>query len=87
MCLLTKSLKSMAVLMNISRGKRVPSSAGTDLLTANVIEHHLKAAHGWKNTLISKGSYYFHTSEAVLDVTAVTQAGHSNNDFDFVFPA
>lgn len=29
-CLLTKSLKSMAVLMNISQEKLVPSSAGTD---------------------------------------------------------
>lgn len=42
---MTKSLKSMAVLMNISQGKLVPSSAGTDSLTANVIEHLLKAAH------------------------------------------
>lgn len=31
-CLLTKSLKSMAVLMNISQRKLVPSSAGTDSL-------------------------------------------------------
>lgn len=44
-CLLTKSLKSMAVLMNISWGKLVPSSAGTDLLTANVIEQDSQAAH------------------------------------------
>lgn len=47
-CLLTKQLKSMAVLMNISPEKLVPSSAGTASLTANMIEHHLKAAHDWK---------------------------------------
>lgn len=29
-CLLTKSLKSMTVLMNISQEKLVPSSAGTE---------------------------------------------------------
>ncbi len=43
-CLLTKSLKSMAVLMNISQGKLVQSSAGTDSLTANVIEHLFKGS-------------------------------------------
>lgn len=44
-CLLTESFKSMAVLMNISREKLVPSSAGIHSLTANVIEQRLKAAH------------------------------------------
>lgn len=31
-CLLTESLKSMAVLMNISLGKLMPSSTGTSLV-------------------------------------------------------
>lgn len=47
-CLLTKSLKSMAALMNISLEKLVQSSAGMNPLTANVIEHHLEATRDLK---------------------------------------
>ena len=64
-CLLTKSLKSMAVLMNISKGKLVPSSAGTDSLNDWA---PFKFRSRLKNTT-SKGSYYFHISEPVIKVT------------------
>lgn len=40
-----------------------------------------------KNALISNGSYYFHISEPILKVAAVTYASHSCDVFDIVFPA
>lgn len=53
-CLLTKSLKSMAVLMNISQGKLVPSSAGTHSPACRVDRAPFKGSSRLKNTLISK---------------------------------
>lgn len=82
-CLLTKSLKSMAALMNISLEKLVQSSAGMNPLAANVIEHHLEAARDLKkkNTLISNRKPLVLYLSPVLDVVAVTRDDHSNHVF------
>lgn len=85
-CLLTKSLKSMAALMNISLEKLVQSSAGMNPLTANVIEHHLEATRDLKkkNTLISNRKPLV-LSPVFSDVVIVTRDDHPNHVFHGAF--